>query len=553
MTNKTLSDYLRDHTRNHPDRLWLRERKGDEFRDLTWQQGNEQINAVAAWLEKRFAGEATNVALLSRNRPHWFLADLATIVSGNITVPLFTTLSEEHAKYVCEFAEVKLLFLGETANWGVVRKVLPEGVEIVTLPGTDCELPHSRWEDIVAENVAATVKHVCDYDETMSIVFTSGTTGVPKGVIQTHRSLVAPNLRTQFRTDIPQHPRAFSYLPLAHIAERSLVEVYSIIFASEVTFNESLDTLVRDLHDARPHYLFGAPRVWEQLQQGVTASFGSARKLNDALAADGENVARAIREKLGLQDAMFLVTGAAPAPPSMLRWYAKLQIPLVEGFGQSEAMGVACCTMDDNRVGSIGRPVDGVEIKIGENQELLIRADGLSPGYYKQPGKTAELWQDGWLHTGDKASVDADGFIFISGRVKDYFKTIHGKFVAPAPIESQFAACTAVEQLCLLGRGYSKTVMICVLAAEAVAEKPNVVEAQLREQVQEVNEGVEHHAKIGAVIVSDRPWTIDNGILTPTLKIRRDEVETLFGERSEALARQAAESHEEIIEWAQPA
>jgi long-chain acyl-CoA synthetase len=123
--------------------------------------------------------------------------------------------------------------------------------------------------------------------------------------------------------------------------------------------------------------------------------------------------------------------------------------------------------------------------------------------------------------------------------------------VAPAPIESQFAACTAVDQLCLLGRGYSKTVMVCVLAAEATTEKPNVVEAQLREQVQEVNESVEHHAKIGAVIVSDRSWTIDNGILTPTLKIRRDEVETLFGERSEALARQAAESHEEIIEWAQ--
>ena len=214
-------------------------------------------------------------------------------------------------------------------------------------------------------------------------------------------------------------------------------------------------------------------------------------------------------------------------------------------------MGLIGCTIDENRVGSIGKPADGVEIRIGENDELLIRADGLSPGYYKRPEKTKELWQDGWLHTGDKARNRRGRFclLSLSGRVKDYFKTIHGKFVAPSPIESDFAACPHVEQLCLLGRGYSKTAMVCVLTEQAAGEDRGAVESSLRDTTEKINVDVYDHARIGAVIATTEPWTIENGILTPTLKIRRDEVEGRFGERARDLARNAAERHEILVEW----
>jgi long-chain acyl-CoA synthetase len=547
MRKKTLNEYLLQHTRNHPDKVWLRERHGDEFTDLTWQQACDECFSVAAWLEHHLAGHKTNIGLLSRNRPHWFLADLATIVSGNVSVPLFTTLSEAHAEYILDFAEVKLLFLGETSNWESVRAVLPPSTEIVTLPGVDCDMPHRRWDDLVAECAGKPVHFAAEYDDLISIVFTSGTTGVPKGAMQTHRSMIAPVERTQLRVDLPAGTRAFSYLPLAHIAERQLVEMYSLVYASHVTFNESLQSLARDLREARPHYLFGAPRIWEQLQQNVITGFGGRSKFAAAMTADGENTARAIRQKLGLQDAKYLVTGAAPAAPALLEWFAALELPLTEGYGQTEAMGLIGASADEYQPGSIGKPIDGVELKIGDNDELLVRAEGLSPGYYKQPEKTAALWRDGWLHTGDKASVDEDGYVYLSGRVKDYFKTIHGKFVAPAPVESKFAACPYVAQLCLLGRGYSKTVMVCVLSAEGMAEENAVVDSALLDQLCKVNESLDHHARIGALIISADAWSIDNGLLTPTLKIRRDEVEDIFGSQAEALARQAAENHEALI------
>ncbi len=547
MNTKTLGQRIEEHAATHPDRTWLRERHGDQFTEYSWQQALDQINAAAAWFEQRFAA-GTNIGLLSKNRPHWFLADMAIIKSGNVTVPLFTTLSREHAEYILDFAEVKALVLGETANWDAVKEVLADGIEIITLPGVDCELPHTEWADILDECAGQSPDHLGDYDDMVSISFTSGTTGVPKGAIQTHRTFLESMIRTQLKTELPENCRSFSYLPLAHIAERFVVESLSIILAAEVTFNESLETLLRDLNEARPHYLFGAPRVWEQMQLGTIASFGSLENYNKALAADHDNVAAAVREKLGLQDAVYLVTGAAPAAPSLLDWFWEIDLPLTEGYGQTEAMGLIGATKDDNRRGSIGKAVDFVELKIGDNDELLVKADGLSPGYYKRPDKTAELWKDGWLHTGDKARIDEDGFVFLSGRVKEYFKTIHGKFVAPAPIESDFAACPHVEQLCLLGRGYSKTVMVCVLTAAAANADPSEVEAGLREQVERINEGVYDHARIGAVIVTTEPWTIENGVLTPTLKVRRGEVDERFGEMAETLARQAAESGRVVIE-----
>jgi long-chain acyl-CoA synthetase len=192
-----------------------------------------------------------------------------------------------------------------------------------------------------------------------------------------------------------------------------------------------------------------------------------------------------------------------------------------------------------------------VEITLSEEDELLVKAEGLSPGYYKMPDKTAELLRDGWLHTGDKARIDEDGFIYITGRVKDYFKTIHGKFVAPTPIENVYADNEHTEQICLLGRGYSKTVVVCVLSQIAQAKDRGTIEAALREQAAATNKGVDKHARIGGVIVSTEPWTIANAVLTPTMKIRREQVEGRFGEQAERIARSAAEKGEILVEWAQ--
>ena len=181
--------------------------------------------------------------------------------------------------------------------------------------------------------------------------------------------------------------------------------------------------------------------------------------------------------------------------------------------------------------------------------ELIVRGRGMTPGYYKNPEKTDELIRDGWIHTGDKARIDEDGFIYITGRVKDYFKTIQGKFVAPPPIEGRFAESPLVEQQCLMGRGLSKTVMVAVLSEAGKAESREAVEAALREEIGKINDEVEKHARIGALILTEEAWGVENEILTPTLKIRREQVEDAFGERAQALAHDAAVQGELLVEW----
>ena len=295
--------------------------------------------------------------------------------------------------------------------------------------------------------------------------------------------------------------------------------------------------------------MFGPPRVWEQLQQGIIAQFGSQDAVDVALKADAKTVGKMIREKIGLDQADYLLTAAAPTPPALIHWYDRFGICLMEGFGQTECMGPIVSSKEERRVGSIGKPTNDIEVRVTEDDELLVKAPGCSPGYYKMPEKTAATFIDGWVHTGDKVRIDDDGFYYITGRVKDYFKTIQGKFVAPTPIENIFAENPYTEQICLLGRGYSKTTMTCVLSAIALELPRNVVEAALLERVKAVDIEVEKHARIGAVMISAEPWSIGNKVLTPTMKIRRNMVEELFGEKARELARKSAETKQILLHW----
>jgi long-chain acyl-CoA synthetase len=545
----TVMDYLSRWAEAYPEQVWLRDRKGDTFTEWTWRQARDEIHAVAAWLESQHKHTRVNCAILSRNRAHWILADMAIMASGNVSVPLFTTLPAETADYIVNFSEVELLFLGESDNWDQVSAVVPGHVQLVALPGVEPAQTHLRWEDITQLNEGRKAKHHGQHDELISIVFTSGTTGVPKGVMQTHDSMLIPMDRCQNAFSMRDHPRFLSYLPLSHVAERQVVWIQSLIFCGEITFNEALPTLVRDMAEARPTYFYGAPRIWEQLQQLVVDRFGSQRAMDKALEENAEATVVKARSILGLQDTDYLLTGAAPSSGPLIAWFERLGLVLMDGYGQTEAMGLIANRAEQRRSGSIGQPIEGVEVRIAESGELMCKAAGVSPGYYKMPEKTAETFVEGWVHTGDKARVDEDGFYYITGRIKDYFKTIHGKFVAPYPLEEAFANKRWVNQQCLLGRGYSKTVMVCILSADTQSMDRDLLEQDLRSLVEEVNRGVEKHARVGAVIISDNPWTIENAMLTPTLKIKRGRVEERYGERARALAHQAAVRGEVLIQW----
>jgi long-chain acyl-CoA synthetase len=553
MSNETLIDYLDQWADQRGDQIWLRELTESDSKDYTWkgytwEESRAQINAVATALESRF-GHGVNMLLVSRNRPHWFLADLAIIRSGNVTVGMFTTLPAATAEYIGEFTEAKVIFVGETSNWDSIRPVLPSGITIVTLPGVELDEPHITWEALLAEGQGQVPAYKNQASDTIALVFTSGTTGMPKGVVQTHKSNLIPIHRSLEYIHLPEHPRFFSYLPLAHLAERQLVEFNSLYLGGEVSFNQSLDTLLPDLQRSKPHFFFGAPRVWEQFQQAIIGKVGGKDAFDDALKADPDGMGKLIIDTLGLGEAAFCLTASAPTPAPLVAWWEALGLELMEGFGQTEAMTLIVNYRGCRRTGSIGKPIGEVEVRITDENELIVRADGFTPGYYKQPEKTAELLRDGWLYTGDKARMDEDGFLYITGRVKDYFKTIQGKFVAPPPIEAQFSDNYHIDQQCLMGRGFSKTVMVAVLTEAAQQESPEVIEASILESIVSINDSVEKHARIGAVIVSKEAWSIDNEVLTPTLKIRREKIDEHFAELAEGLARESAEQGQLLVHW----
>lgn len=548
MSENTLPQLVAHWATECPEKIWLRDLKEEGSDDYSWAECHRQIAAVAAMLESHF-GHAEKMVVLSNNRAHWVLADMAIIASGNVTVSMFTTLPGTIADYVLKLTETKVIFVGETSNWDQVSAVLADDVLLITLPGVDLEQPHLKWDDLLTEWSGKTHDYSGKPDDMISLVFTSGTTGMPKGVIQTHASNLVPIRRFITEFGIRDNPRYFSYLPLSHIAERQIVEFSSILVCGEVNFNESMPTILRDMNRTRPNMFFGPPRVWEQFQQAVIGKFGGKEALEAALVEDREGIGQLVLDTLGLDQVDYCLTAAAPTPPALIHWWQELGLSLMEGFGQTEAMGVIISSHLNRRIGSIGKPIGEVEYKITEEGELAIKADGCTPGYYKQADKTAELLRDGWLHTGDKARVDEDGFVYITGRVKDYFKTIQGKFVAPPPIEGEFAKNPHAEQQCLLGRGFSKTVMVTVLTEEAQSRPEDEIRDSILETTRELNESLEKHARIGAVIISREPWSIENEVLTPTLKIRREKVEERFAERAEELARTAAEQGELLLHW----
>ncbi|MFZ9872480.1 MAG: AMP-binding protein [Steroidobacteraceae bacterium] len=545
----TIPEWLTHWARAQPDSTWLRDRTSDAFNEWTWQQANEEVRAVAAALEAASDGARQHCAILSRNRAHWVLADLAVIASGNVTVPMFTTQPADTARYVLEFAEVTTLFLGEADNWEAVRSVVPDNVSIVTLPGVEIADPHLRWADICRQHAGGDRRREGRHDDLVSIVFTSGTTGDPKGVMHSHDSMLLPMHRCCGAFQTRENPRFLSYLPLSHIAERQAVLMQSLIHGGTITFNESLPQLLRDIVEVQPTFFFGAPRVWEQLQQYVIDQFGSQQALDRALDEDEPNTSDRVRRMVGLTDADYLLTGAAPAYAPLIEWWQRMGLSLMDGYGQTEAMGLIGNTAKAHRVGSIGKVIEGVEVRIGDNEELVCRAPGLALGYYRRPVETAETFADGWIHTGDTVRVDADGFFYITGRVKDYFKTIHGKYVSPVPIEGELARCELIDQLCLLGRGYSKTVVVCVLTEAARKLERGQVEHALGAHANAVNATIERHARIGAIIVASNAWTIANSMLTPTMKLRRQMVEKHFDGAAEALARTAASEGKMLFHW----
>lgn len=519
----------------HPNRRYLvQPLGGGAVEELTWGEVGEQARRAANWLRGREYPAGSRIAIISKNCAHWIIADLAIWMAGHVSVPLYPNLTAESVRQVLDHSESVLAFVGKLDDWPSMAPGVPEGVPKVALPLHPAGEFDFLWSDLqgsapIQDNPIGTA------DQLATIIYTSGTTGTPKGVMQTFGAFAfaAEHGLQLFQTR--EDDRLISYLPLCHVAERMFVEQGSIYGGETVFFAESLDTFLADMQRARPTLMFGVPRIWTKFQMGVYAKTDAA-KLDRLLKLPliGRLVAHKVRKALGLDAVRLALCGAAPVSDSLLHWYQRLGVELLEVYGMTENCGYShLCRTGTFKSGWIGQPSLGVEVRISEEGEVQVRSGATMVGYYKDPEKTAEtLTPDGFLRTGDKGEQDGEGFLRLTGRIKEIFKTSKGKYVAPAPIENRLSVHPLIEQVCVIGDALPQPMALCVLSeagrrqAEGMARVE--LEGSFRALLDEVNKVLDKHERLLTLVLLTEVWAIDNGFLTPTLKIKRAVVENTY-------------------------
>lgn len=514
-----------------------------KVQDLSWQQAADQVRRMASWLQSHGWEPGSRVAILGKNSAHWILADLAIQMAGFVSVPIYPTFNAEALAYILDHSEAKACFIGKLDDTTNVRTGIATGFPVVVLPLAPAEVTGLAWDDVLAAHAPLQGQPVMDCNQVSTIIYTSGTTGKPKGVVHTFNTMAWGVSSATKRIPMDANERYISYLPLAHVAERMLVEQASLRYGGRVFFAESLDTFVQDLQRARPTIFFSVPRLWVKFQHGIHSKL-PAKKLNFLLSLPlvGSLVRKKILTGLGLDQCRIAAGGAAPMPAEVLGWYRRLGLDLIEVYGMTENCGVSHCTLPGSKdSGNVGRPYEGVEQRIDpQTGEIQMRCPALMLGYYKEPTLTAEaIGADGWLHTGDKGTINAQGALVITGRVKDIFKTSKGKYVAPAHVEDLLVRHTAVEACLVTGANLPQPIALLLLSPEAAsrsqsAEGKATLTAELTQHLQEVNAQLEPHEKLDMLVTMTTPWTPENGFVTPTLKVKRPVMEGAFAPRFEA-------------------
>lgn len=531
---KLLIEYFYDWEEARANEIYLRQPKGNNWKEYTWKEVGNQVRRMASAIQAMNLPERSNIGIVSKNCAHWIMTDLAIIMSGHVSVPFYPTLQAEQLNQVLTHSECRVLFVGKLDDWSAMKDGVPKEVHCIAYPESPSEVDgFDKWDELTAKHEPLKGKPVADPDDLATIIYTSGTTGMPKGVMHSYRTAVAPMLgaapvlKVSATTD-----RFFSYLPLCHIAERAIVETASIYSGGTVSFVESLDTFAKNLQEVAPTHFLAVPRIWTKFQLGILEKM-SQSKLNLFLKIPVLSgiVKKKIRTALGLNDTKLLLTGAAPMPPSLIAWYQKLGMNIREAYGMTENCG--CCTVmpaDQNKLGTIGKPYNGCDMKIEEDTgEICMRAPWVMTGYYKEPEVTAKvLKKDGWLHTGDQGEFDAQGFLKITGRVKDTFKSAKGEYIVPAPIEAKFAVNNNIEQVCVLGRNLPQPIMLIVLSEIGQQASREEVKASLGQTLAQVNSELVNYERLNKVVITKELWTVENGILTPTLKIKRNVLEARY-------------------------
>jgi len=515
-----------------PNEIFLKQPVGINYIDFTYQEAENQVNKLAAYLQEKVQSGPKHVGILSKNSAYWILADLAISSAGCVSVPFYATLTADQLNEVLVHSDCQILIVGKLDHWESIKSGIPTNVLIIHTPESE-EKEAIQWNEILDQEFPTFEPHNPQVDELSTIVYTSGTTGTPKGVMIPNSSVAqALNLARQIAyLDTPQ-TRFISYLPLCHIAERNIVEFACIASGGTIYFVESLLTFKENLYQANPTHFLAVPRIWSKFQEGILEKIGGQKKLDLLLSIPiiKQIIKRKIKKGLGLDKAILMLTGAAPMPSELLKWYQKIDFFIQEAYGMTENMGLnSLMPRDEIRIGTVGKIHKTCQTRIDpETKEIQMKADYNTWGYYKQEQLTQELFVDGWLKTGDMGEIDSNGFLSIIGRVKDNFKTAKGQYVSPAPIENKLSVDPHIEQCCVVGINLPQPIALIVLSLEGKKTETNALMGHLETLLKNTNPHFKKNEHLAKIIVLKEDWTIENNCLTPTLKIKRPIIEQKY-------------------------
>jgi long-chain acyl-CoA synthetase len=608
MAAQTIVERFWERVRSHPDKRALRYKDQGQWQDISWRDYGDKVKQAGKALIAHGFTHGDKMALLSLNRPEWHIADLACLSVGGATAPVYVTNSPEQVAYVVGHSESKIACVQNNDQLEKILKTrseLPNLEKVVVFEGYQGDADGDfviTWEDFLAKgnqvDDATFDKAVADTkpEDLATFVYTSGTTGPPKAVMLSHANIWWTAIHSQQHIPIgdAERGRALSYLPLSHIAERMISHLLQVYYGTETWFAESLETLQSDLQDCKPTYFFGVPRVWEKFYAGIEAKMAQADpndrktklakkaievgrkvaeaeqeaverggKMADAKVGLGTKIQHAaldklvlhkIREAIGLDECELALSAAAPLSPQLIWFFHSIGIRITEGYGQSEDNGPTTWNPPDAiKIGSVGTPLPGMEVKIAEDGEIIARGGNVMAGYYKDEKATKEtVDSDGWLHSGDVGEFDQHNYLKITDRKKDLIITAGGKNIAPQEIENKIKFHSLISQVVVIGDRRPFLTALITLDEEKAPSwgAENGVEGDvaaiaghertLKEIESAINEVNKNLAKVEGVKkfrVLERDFLQEENEITPTMKVKRKQINDIYGDVIEDMYR----------------
>jgi long-chain acyl-CoA synthetase len=583
-TYRRIFDFIHDQLEKNPLSDSLAYKVDGVWKTYSTQEFIDIGNNLALGLIALGIKPGDKIALISDNRPEWNFVDLAATLIGAVTVPIYPTISSSEYEYIFNNAEVRLCFL---SNQEIFHKVDEITTKVASLQGIysfDKIQGSAMWVEVLDQAKDEDRKTLEEYksqvkpDDLATLIYTSGTTGIPKGVMLTHNNIVANVVASETRLPIHANARVLSFLPLCHVYERMLTYLYMKAGIS-IYYAESIDTIGDNLKEIKPHAFSTVPRLLEKVYYRIVnkgaelkgikkALFFWALSLGQKYKPYGENgwwyefklkIANKLifskwREALG-GNIQTIVSGSAALQPRLTRVFNAAQIPVMEGYGLTETSPVIAVQQMAGikfKVGTVGKPLDNVQVRIAEDGEILCKGPNVMVGYYKSPEKTKEvLTEDGWFHTGDIGELDEEGFLRITDRKKEMFKTSGGKYVAPQVMENRFKESMFIEQIMVIGENRKHPAALIVPGYDFIKEyyhhkeydypgDDKVLEDErllkkMEREIARYNKDFGKWAQIKKYTFIKKPFSIEGGELTPTLKLKRKAILKKFESKIEEI------------------